>query len=53
MPHADLKGKSYATYAVSVKTIESYTGLDIFANLPDSIESEAENNSNWQTFQNF
>ncbi len=53
MPHADLKGKSYANYAVSVKTIESYTGLDIFTNLPDSIESEAENNSNWQTFQNF
>ena len=40
-------------YAMSVNEIESRTGLDLFANLPNSIEETVENNDNWQTFQNF
>ena len=51
--HKEYSSSTYANYAVSVNDIESWTGLDLFANLPDSIEETAEANSNWQTFQNF
>ncbi len=44
---------SYTNYAVSVDQIEQWTGFDFFVNLPDSIESIAEHNANWTTFQNF
>ncbi len=44
---------NYVTHAVSVDRIESLTGLDLFTNLPDELESTAEANSNWTTFQNF
>ena len=51
--HKEYSTSTYADYAVSVNDIESWTGLDLFANLPDSIEESVETNSNWQTFQNF
>lgn len=51
--HKEYSTSSYANYAVSVNDIESWTGLDLFANLPDSIEETVEANSNWQSFQNF
>lgn len=51
--HKEYSTSTYANYAVSVNDIESWTGLDLFANLPDSIEETVEANSNWQTFQNF
>lgn len=41
----------YANYAVSVDQIESWTGFDYFALLPDAIESAAEQNSSWTTFK--
>ena len=44
---------NYVTHAVSVDRIESLTGLDLFTNLPDELESTAETNSDWTTFQNF
>ena len=44
---------NYVTHAVSVDSIESLTGLDLFTNLPDELESTAEANSNWTTFQSF
>ena len=44
---------TYTNYAVSVDQIEQWTGFDFFVNLPDSIESTAEINSNWTTFKNF
>ena len=44
---------SYTNYAVSVDQIEQWTGWDFFVNLPDDIESAAETNTNWSTFQNF
>lgn len=44
---------NYVTHAVSVDRIESLTGLDLFTNLPDELESTAEMNSNWTTFQKF
>lgn len=51
--HQEYSNSNYANYAVSVNTIEERTGLDLFANLPDSIEESVEANSNWQTFQNY
>ena len=51
--HKEYSTSTYANYAVSVNDIESWTGLDLFANLPDSIEESVETNSSWQTFQNF
>ena len=51
--HQEYSGSSYSSYAVSVNEIESRTGLDLFANLPDSIEETVENNSSWTTFQNY
>ncbi len=51
--HQEYSDSSYGNYAVSVNTIEERTGLDLFSNLSDSIEESVENNSNWQSFQNF
>ena len=53
LPHQDLKGANYATYAVSVDQIETWTGFDLFANLPAALQSTAETNSNWGTFSSF
>ena len=44
---------SFTNYTVSVDQIEQWTGFDFFVNLPDAIESAAESNANWITFQNF
>lgn len=54
MPHSTaIAENDYATYACSVDFIEQKTGFDFFANLPDSVEETAENNSNWTTFKDF
>jgi endonuclease G len=44
---------SYTNYTVSVDQIEQWTGFDFFVNLPDTVESAAESNTNWTNFQNF
>ncbi|MBE6240200.1 MAG: hypothetical protein E7115_01690 [Bacteroidales bacterium] len=44
---------SYTNYAVSVDQIESWTGFDFFVNLPDGVETAAEANTKWSTFQSF
>ena len=44
---------SYENYAVSVDQIEQWTGMDFFVNLPDGVETTAEANANWSTFQSF
>ena len=46
-------GSTYSNYAVSVDQIEAWTGFDYFANLPDTIETQAEANSSWTTFKSF
>ena len=48
-------GSNYdnANYIRSVNQIESLTGLNLFANLPDGIEETAEANTNWTSFQNY
>lgn len=51
--HRDYSGDSYTNYQVSVDQIEAWTGFDLFVNLPDSIESTAESQSSWTTFQSF
>lgn len=42
-----------SAYVKSVDQIEQLTGMDFFVNLPDSVESAAEANSSWDTFQSF
>ncbi len=44
---------AYTSYAVSVSTIEQYTGFDFFTNLPASLKNTAKANDSWTTFQNF
>ena len=51
--HEAHSGENWQNFAVSVDEIERKTGFNFFANLPPSIESSAEANSNWNTFQNF
>ena len=46
-------GSTYSNYTVSVDQIEAWTGFDYFANLPDTIETQAEANSSWTTFKSF
>lgn len=53
LPHKDIMGETFTSYAVSVNEIEQFTGFDFFANLPDSLESGAETNNNWNTFCSF
>ena len=50
LPHDDLNGCAYDDYVVSVDQIEQWTGIDLFPNLPDSIESQAESFTSWATF---
>ena len=45
--------KAFESYTATVDQIEKWTGYDFFANLPDSLEESAENNSSWTTFENF
>ena len=51
--HEAHSGESYTTFAKSVDFIEEKTGFNFFANLPPSLESSAETNTNWNTFKNF
>ena len=51
--HKAYESGTYTDFAVSVDQIEQYTGFDLFANLPDSVESASETNSSWTTFRNF
>ena len=51
--HKQYSGSSYETYAVSVDNIETWTGFDLFANLPDTVESTAESNTSLTSFRSF
>ena len=44
---------TYTSCAVSVDQVEQWTGFDFFANLPDGVESSAEMNTDWSSFQSF
>ena len=41
---------AWKSHIVSVNDIETWTGFDLFHNLPDNLEETAESNSNWNTF---
>ena len=49
--HRAYSGSSYENCAVSVDQIEAWTGLDLFTNLPASLQTTAETNSDWSTFR--
>ena len=51
--HKQYPNATYSNYKCSVNDIESWTGLDLFTNLPDGIEESVESNTDWQAFQNF
>ena len=53
LPHDDLKGHDYEDYAVSVNQIEAWTGYDMFVNLTDQLENQAEACSDWYAFRIF
>ena len=55
LPHADLQGESYSDskYVVSVDQIEAWTGFDLFVNLPAALQTSAEANTSWTSFQKF
>ena len=53
LPHDDLKGHDYEDYAVSVDQIEAWTGYDMFINLADQMENQAETCSDWDVFRMF
>ena len=46
-------GSTYSNYTVSVDQVESWTGFDFFANLPDGVENSAETNTSWEKFSGF
>ena len=56
--HREYEGnESYTEHVVSVDTIESFTGFDLFTNLPGTdasgLEQSAETNTSWTSFHNF
>ncbi|MBR6002599.1 MAG: DNA/RNA non-specific endonuclease [Bacteroidales bacterium] len=56
LPHDDLLGESYDDkdkYVFSVSQLETWTGFDLFANLPAALQSTAEANASWEDFQDF
>ncbi len=51
--HQQYDNSNYAAHAVSVRQIETWTGFDLFHNLPDDLEDTAEANTSWSDFQHF
>ena len=51
--HKVYSNSSFSNYGATVNDIESWTGFDLFANLPNEIEEAAENNDNWNTLYDF
>lgn len=49
----DSKTETYDMFAVSVDQIETWTGFDLFANLPAALQTTAEANTSWSNFQSF
>ena len=49
------KGTSFyrSDFVKSVNQIETWTGFDLFANLPSGLEETVEANTSWETFKNF
>jgi endonuclease G len=43
----------YDKHTATVDQIEAWTGFDFFVNLPDAIETKAEQNNSWDRFRNW
>ena len=50
--HKPYSNSSYVNYAVSVNQLETWTGFDLFENLPSDIEDSVEGISDWNSFRN-
>lgn len=46
-------GSAYENYTTTIDQIEAWTGFNFFTNLPDTIETTAEQNNSWSTFKNW
>ena len=44
---------AYQNYAVSVDQIETWTGFDFFANLPEALQDLCEDDTDWVDFRDF
>lgn len=53
MVHQSYSNSNWGAYVCTVDEIERNTGFDFFVNLPDDLEVEAENKSNWNDFSGF
>lgn len=53
LPHQQYNNNDYSGYVTSVDQIETYTGFDMFKNLPAALQATAEANASWSTFQSF
>ena len=51
--HQEYSNSTYTNYVQSVNQIESWTGFNLFANLPDTIEETVEANTSWEAFRDF
>lgn len=51
--HKNYSDSNYSACAVSVNQIETWTGFDLFANLPVALQDTAEANDDWGDFQSF
>lgn len=52
--HRDYESvETYDQFAVSVDQIEEWTGVNLFGNLPEVLQTAAEANSNWSSFSAF
>ncbi len=51
--HQEYSNNTYTNYVQSVNQIESWTGFNLFANLPDAIEESVEANTSWEDFRDF
>ncbi|MDD6364840.1 MAG: DNA/RNA non-specific endonuclease, partial [Bacteroidales bacterium] len=52
--HKAYSGSSYTNYVVSIDEIEAKIGFDLFANLPDSIETKVEAaTTTWDSFKSY
>ena len=54
MVHRDYdSSETYDKFTVTVDQIEEWLGLNFFTNLPEDLQTKAENNSSWSTFASF
>ena len=53
LPHQQYNNSDYSSYVESVDQIETWTGFDLFTNLPSALQTTAEANTSWSSFSSF